>query len=207
MSLSKLKQVVVSLMAVGVLTACGSNTDKIIETIATQVQTDEAVVVQLQETMTQQADFMEAFEDLLKDAAKKYEKVEDVLADMKTEAGALKAAFETAQSSLVLTEDDEEKLSKLLAKSEKEEGYETVSTLVSAYQAYKTNLEKLSADNVELMTTYESFLGEMSGDMPFQTLENLIGSLNESLTKVQTTYEAYTEAATQFQTLLMQTQN
>lgn len=207
MSLSKLKQVAVSLMAVGVLTACGSNTDKIIETIATQVQTDEAVVVQLQETMTQQADFMEAFEDLLKDAAKKYEKVEDVLADMKTEAGALKTAFETAQGSLVLSESDEEKLSKLLAKSEKEERYETVSALVSAYQTYKTNLEKLSADNAELMTTYESFLGEISGDMPFQTLENLIGNLNESLTKVQATYEAYTDSATQFQTLLMQTQN
>lgn len=207
MSLSKLKQVAVSLMAVGVLTACGSNTDKIIETIATQVQTDEAVVVQLQETMTQQADFMEAFEDLLKDAAKKYEKVEDVLADMKTEAGALKTAFETAQGALVLSESDEEKLSKLLAKSEKEERYETVSALVSAYQTYKTNLEKLSADNAELMTTYESFLGEISGDMPFQTLENLIGNLNESLTKVQATYEAYTDSATQFQTLLMQTQN
>lgn len=207
MSLSKLKQVAVSLMAVGVLTACGSNTDKIIETIATQVQTDEAVVVQLQETMTQQADFMEAFEDLLKDAAKKYEKVEDVLVDMKTEAGALKTAFETAQGSLVLSESDEEKLSKLLAKSEKEERYETVSALVSAYQTYKTNLEKLSADNAELMTTYESFLGEISGDMPFQTLENLIGNLNESLTKVQVTYEAYTDSATQFQTLLMQTQN
>ena len=207
MKFTKLKQATVALMTVGMLTACGSNTEKIVETITTQVQADEAAVTQLQETMAKQATFMDSFDDLLKDAAKKYEKVEDVLEQLKTETGSLKSAFETAQTTLALSEADETKLENLLAKSEKEENYEAVNGLVSAYQAYKTDLETLSADNVTLMAKYESFLNEISADMPFQDLENLIGELNQSLEKVQTSYEAYTNSATEFQTVLMSQQN
>ena len=207
MSFTKLKQATVALMALGMLTACGSNTDKIVETIKTEVQADEAAVAQLQTTMTSQADFMDSFDDLLKDAAKKYEKVEEVLADMQAQATTLKTGFESAQASLTFDENEEAKLTKMLTKAEKEENYENASKLVEAYQAYRTNLEALSSNNVELMSKYEDFLGQITGDMEFQVLEDLIGGLNKVLGTVQKSYDDYTTSAQAFQTLLMDSQS
>ena len=207
MSFTKLKQATVALMALGMLTACGSNTDKIVETIKTEVQADEAAVAQLQTTMTSQADFMDSFDDLLKDAAKKYEKVEEVLADMQAQATTLKTGFESAQASLTFDENEEAKLTKMLAKAEKEENYENASKLVEAYQTYRTNLEALSTNNVELMSKYEDFLGQITGDMEFQALEDLIGGLNKVLGTVQKSYDDYTASAQEFQTLLMDSQS
>ena len=207
MSFTKLKQATVALMALGMLTACGSNTDKIVETIKTEVQADEAAVAQLQTTMTSQADFMDSFDDLLKDAAKKYEKVEEVLADMQAQATTLKTGFESAQASLTFDENEEAKLTKMLAKAEKEENYENASKLVEAYQTYRTNLEALSTNNVELMSKYEDFLGQITGDMEFQVLEDLIGGLNKVLGTVQKSYDDYTASAQEFQTLLMDSQS
>lgn len=203
MKLTKLKQITIALMTVGVLTACGASSDKVIGTIQEQVKADEASIAELQETMTKQAEFMDTFDELLKNAAKKYEKVEEVLADVKTQAAELGSAFQLHQEALVLSEKEAEALNQLVSKLEGSESYETMQALVETYQAYKANLQALLEANVELMTTYEGFLTDISGDMPFQTLEELVTELNQGLEATQACYEAYLTEAEAFQTILM----
>ena len=202
MTLTKLKQATIACLLLGMLTACGSKTDQLIDVITEQSKVDEPAIAQLQETFNTQMTFMESFDDLLKDAAKKYEKVEEVRPELQAEATTLKQSFETAHNQLVLTEEEMLKLEKLLTKAEKEADYESVKALTEAYQAYKTALESVVTGNVELMTTYESFLTDITADMPFKDLEELIGSLNQALATVNEAYEIYSELATQFQSLL-----
>lgn len=204
MKIKTLSQWGITMAAFGLLTACGSSTTKIVETVTTQIQEDEQTVVQLQETLTQQTVFMESFDDLLKNAAKKYDKVEAVLPELQNEATELKTAFETAQKELGLTDSEGAKLEKLMTKAQKADDYKKVADLVSVYEIYETELTQLAGQNATLMTQYQTFLTEISADMPFQELETLIGVLNQSLEAVQQRYESYQNAATELRNVLEQ---